>query len=297
MFKGKLASEKRASFKKSLKERRSLRFVGAYSPLVALMIEELGFSGVYVSGGVMANDLGLPDIGLTTLDEVSKRSFQITRVTSLPTLVDVDTGFGDVLNFVRTVKTMEDLGISAIHLEDQTNPKRCGHLDNKELVHESELSKKIAAGVEARTDENFLIIARTDARSVEGFDRAVERAKHYVDAGADAIFPEALSDFREFEKFRKEIPIPLLANMTEFGKSDLLTFDELENLGYEIVIYPVTTQRLALKGVENGLMALKKEGHQKNVLDKMQTRKELYQLINYEGYSQFDNRIFNFKLK
>ena len=297
MFKPNFPSEKRNALVKSIKEKQCLRFVGAYSPIVALLIEEIGFSGVYVSGGVMANDLGLPDIGLTTLDEVSKRSFQINRVTSLPTLVDVDTGFGDVLNFVRTVKTMEELGISAIHLEDQTNPKRCGHLDNKELVDERELAKKIVAGVEARTDKNFLIIARTDARTVEGFDRAVERAKRYVDAGADVIFPEALSDLREFEKFRREIPIPLLANMTEFGKSDLLSYEELESLGYEFVIYPVTTQRLALKSIEDGLTVLKNEGHQRNILNKMQNRKELYQLIDYEGYSRFDNRIFDFELK
>ena len=297
MFKRSFSSEKRTSLVKSIKEKQCLRFVGAYSPIVALLIEEIGFSGIYVSGGVMANDLGLPDIGLTTLDEVSKRSFQINRVTSLPTLVDVDTGFGDVLNFVRTVKTMEELGVSAIHLEDQANPKRCGHLDNKELVDERELAKKIIAGVEARTDKNFLIIARTDARTVEGFDRAIERAKCYVDAGADVIFPEALSDLREFEKFRRKISIPLLANMTEFGKSDLLSHKQLESLGYELVIYPVTTQRLALKSIENGLTVLKNKGHQRDILDSMQTRKELYQLIDYEGYSRFDKRIFDFELK
>ncbi len=297
MFKDNNPSEKRAQLKKRITSGECLRFVGAYSPLIALLVEEIGFDGVYVSGGVMANDLGLPDIGLTTLDEVSKRSFQISRTTSLPTLVDVDTGFGDVMNFVRTVKTFEELGISAIHLEDQTNPKRCGHLDNKELVPAEDLVKKIKAGVDTRKDDNFLITARTDARGVEGLDQAIDRAKRYVDAGADVIFPEALQNIKEFEKFRKEVPAPLLANMTEFGKSELLTFNELKNLGYEIIIYPVTTQRLALKNVEEGLKKLKADGHQKNILDKMQNRKELYSLIAYESYNLFDSKIFNFKIK
>ena len=274
-----------------------LRFPGAYNALVAKLIEEIGYDGVYVSGGVMANDLGMPDIGLTTLHDVSTKSHQIARVTNLPTIIDIDTGFGEAMNVSRTIETIEGLGVSGCHIEDQMNPKRCGHLDNKELVSTEEMVKKIKAAVKARKDNNFQIIARTDANATEGLEKTITRAQAYVDAGADIVFPEALKDEKEFEEFRKKIKVYLLSNMTEFGKSKLLTKEQLENLGYNIVIYPVTTQRLALKNVEDGLRQIFEEGHQNNAIVKMQTRKRLYELVDYEKYGEFDQSVFNFGTK
>ena len=290
-------AEKKSEFAKKLKSGKLLRFPGAYNPLVAKLIEQIGYDGIYVSGGVMANDLGFPDIGLTTLNDVANRSHQIARVTNLPTIIDIDTGFGEPMNVSRTIQTIETLGISGCHIEDQTNPKRCGHLDNKELVSTQDMVKKIKAATDARVDKNFLIIARTDANAVEGLDKTIARCKAYVDAGADMIFPEAMKDESEFEKMRKELSSYLLANMTEFGKSKLLTKKELENLGYNLVIYPVTTQRLAMKNVEDGLRQIFEEGHQNNVIDKMQTRKRLYEIVDYEKYGEFDQSIFNFSQK
>lgn len=289
--------EKRADLQKKLKTKKLIRFPGAYNPLVAKLIEEIGYEGVYISGAVMANDLGIPDIGLTTLAEVSYRAEQIARVTNLPSIVDADTGFGGPMNCARTIETFENLGISGCHIEDQTNPKRCGHLDNKDVISASEMIKKIKSAVKARKDKNFLIIARTDANATEGLDKTISRVKAYVDAGADMIFPEALKNEKEFEKIRKATNAYLLANMTEFGKSKLLSVKELSNLGYNLVIYPVTTQRLALKNVEDGLRQIFKDGHQNNVIDKMQTRKRLYELVDYEKYSEFDSSIFRFSKK
>ena len=290
-------AEKKSEFAKKLRSGKLLRFPGAYNPLVAKLIEQIGYDGIYVSGGVMANDLGFPDIGLTTLNDVANRSHQIARVTNLPTIIDIDTGFGEAMNVSRTIQTIETLGVSGCHIEDQTNPKRCGHLDNKELVSTQDMVKKIKAATDARVDKNFLIIARTDANAVEGLDKTIARCKAYVDAGADMIFPEAMKDESEFEKMRKELSSYLLANMTEFGKSKLLTKEELENLGYNLVIYPVTTQRLAMKNVEDGLRQIFEEGHQNNVINKMQTRKRLYEIVDYEKYGEFDQSIFNFSQK
>ena len=239
----------------------------------------------------MSNDLGYPDIGLTTLSDVSNRSRQIARVTNLPTIVDVDTGFKSCKD---TVNTFERFGISAIHLEDQIAQKRCGHLDNKELISKEEMTKKIKECVDARSDKHFKIIARSDAKNVEGIDKMIERCKSYIDAGAEIVFPEALKDETEFEKVRKSLDCYLLANMTEFGKSKLLDFKRLEELGYNIVIYPVTTQRLAMKSVEDGLRAIFADGHQNNIIDKMQTRKRLYDLVEYEKYNSLDEKIYNF---
>jgi len=290
-FVEKNAEQKRIDLDQKLKSKKILRFPGAYNPLTAKVIEEIGYDGVYVSGGVMSNDLGYPDIGLTTLNDVSKRSEQIARVTNLPTIVDIDTGF---ISCKETIETFEKFGISAVHLEDQVERKRCGHLDNKELIPQAEMVKKIEECVSSKKDKNFKIIARSDAKSVEGIDKMIDRCKAYVDAGADIIFPEALSDEKEFEKVRKSLDCYLLANMTEFGKSKLLNFKDLENLGYNIVIYPVTTQRLAMKSVEDGLRAIFADGHQNNLLDKMQTRKRLYDLVEYEKYNSLDEKIYNF---
>jgi methylisocitrate lyase len=290
-FTKKTVSEKRLDFVKKLQSKKLLRFPGAYNPLCAKLIAEIGFDGVYISGGVMSNDLGLPDIGLTTLDQVSYRSGQISRVTDLPTIVDIDTGFGDCQ---KTIVEFENKGLAGCHLEDQIAEKRCGHLDNKALVSKDEMVKKIKESVKARKDKNFLIIARTDANSVEGLNKTMERIKAYEDAGADMIFPEAMKDESEFEKVRKVSKGYLLANMTEFGKSKLLNKTELENLGYNLVIYPVTTQRLAMQNVENGLKSIFKEGHQNNIIDKMQTRKRLYELVEYEKYNTPGKKITDF---
>ena len=248
-FTKKNAGEKRKDFLNNLRKNKLLRFPGAYNPLCAKLIAEIGFDGVYISGGVMANDLGIPDIGLTTLEHVSYRASQIAKATDLPSIVDADTGFKDC---IKTISTFEEKGLAGCHIEDQIDEKRCGHLDNKEIIPKDDMVKKINIAVKARKDKNFLIIVRTDANTVEGIEKTIERIKAYENAGADMIFPEAMKDEKEFEKVRKASKSFLLANMTEFGKSKLLNKKELENLGYNLVIYPVTTQRLAMKNVEVG---------------------------------------------
>ena len=283
--------EKRKDFINKLKSGKILRVPGAYNPLTAKLIEEIGYDAVYVSGGVMSNDLGYPDIGLTTLEDVSIRAKQIARVTNLPTIVDIDTGFKSCK---KTIQTFEKFGITAVHLEDQIERKRCGHLDNKELISKEKMIKKIKECTKAKKDKNFKIIARSDAKGVEGIDKMIDRCKAYVDSGAEIIFPEALADEKDFEKVRKSLDCYLLANMTEFGKSKLLSYKKLENLGYNIVIYPVTTQRLAMKNVEDGLRDIYVNGHQNNIIDKMQTRKRLYELVDYEKYNSLDEKIYNF---
>ena len=283
--------EKREILNQKLKSNKILRVPGAYNPLTAKVIEEIGYDAVYVSGAVMANDLGFPDIGLTTLEDVSTRSYLISRVTNLPTIVDIDTGFKSC---EKTIQTFEEFGVAAVHLEDQIERKRCGHLDNKELISTDKMVNKIKECVKAKKDKNFKIIARSDANSVEGLDKMINRCKAYIDAGAEIIFPEALSNEKEFENVRKSLDCYLLANMTEFGKTKLLNYKDLENLGYNIVIYPVTTQRLAMKSVEDGLRTIFNDGHQTNIIDKMQTRKRLYEIVDYEKYNSLDEEIYNF---
>jgi methylisocitrate lyase len=290
-FVKKNTKEKRLDFVKKLKKNKILRAPGAYNPLTAKLIEEIGYDAVYVSGAVMSNDLGYPDIGLTSLKDVSNRSKQISRVTNLPTIVDIDTGFKSCKE---TIKVFEKVGVVAVHIEDQISRKRCGHLDNKELITTKKMVKKIKECVKAKKDKNFKIIARSDARNVEGLEKMIDRCKSYIDAGAEIVFPEALKDEKEFENVRKKLKCYLLANMTEFGKSKLLNYKKLENLGYNIVIYPVTTQRLAMKSVENGLRVIYEDGHQNNIIDKMQTRKRLYDLVEYEKYNALDEKIYNF---
>ena len=290
------AQERRRAFRAGLASGRLLRMPGAFSPLVAMAVEDAGFEGVYISGAAMSADLGLPDVGLTTLSEVAGRGAQIARSTSLPTLIDADTGFGEAMNVARTIQALEDAGVSGCHLEDQVNPKRCGHLDNKTLVPESEMVRRIAAAVRARRDPGFVLCARTDARGPEGLDAAIRRAERYVDAGADMVFPEALADEREFAAFRQAIDVPLLANMTEFGKSPLLGAPALESLGVNVVIYPVTTLRLAMGAVEEGLRAIAGEGTQEGLVPRMQTRARLYELLGYAEYTALDADVFNFSL-
>jgi len=296
LFPQKSFAQKRADFRAALKSGKLLRFPGAFSPLVSMLIERQGFEGVYISGAVLANDLSLPDVGLTTLSEVSQRGRAIARATELPAIIDADTGFGEPMNAARTVQELEELGLCGCHFEDQQNPKRCGHLDGKTLVPVDDMVKKIRAATTAGRDTNFVIIARTDARAEEGLDGAIQRAKAYVDAGADMIFAEALADEGEFTKFKKAVNAPLLANMTEFGKSKLLTTKQLADAGVNVVIYPVTSLRLAMKAVEDGLAVIKKEGTQESLLKDMQTRAELYELLRYQDYEQFDKGVFNFKL-
>lgn len=290
-------AQKRKNFRDQLKTGKLLEFPGAFSPLSAMLIERKKFDGVYISGSVLSNDLGYPDIGLTTLPEVAGRGRQIARAVSLPSLIDIDTGFGEPMNVTRTIQEMIEMGICAVHMEDQMNPKRCGHLDNKSLVSKEEMIKKIrAATLGKKLDPNFLIMARTDAKASEGMAAAIDRAKAYIDAGAEAIFPEALNDEKEFEQFRKAISVPLLANMTEFGKSKLLTKKQLSDLGFNIVIYPVSTLRIAMGAVSRALDSLIQEGNLEKMVPEMQTRKELYDLTRYEEYNQFDQGIFNFKV-
>jgi methylisocitrate lyase len=290
-------AEKRRRLREALAGDRLVRLPGAFNPLSARLIERKGFEGVYVSGAVVAADLGLPDIGLTTLTEVATRAGQIARMTDLPTLVDADTGFGEPMNVARTVQTMEDAGLAGLHVEDQVNPKRCGHLDGKQVVGLDTAVKRVRAAVEGRRDPDFLVMARTDVRAVEGFDVAVDRAKALVDAGADAIFPEALTGLAEFEAVAEAVDVPVLANMTEFGKGQLHTTDQLLGAGVRMVIWPVTLLRLAMGEAERGLDELAATGTQARLLDRMQHRADLYDLVDYEGYSAFDGGVFDFTVE
>jgi len=291
------AEQKRARFREALASGRLLRVPGAFNPLSARLIERKGFDGVYISGAVLSADLGLPDIGLTTLTEVANRGAQIARTTELPTLIDADTGFGEPMNAARTVQEMENAGISGLHIEDQVNPKRCGHLDGKEVVGLDVAVRRIKAAAEGRRDPNFLIMARTDVRAVEGLEAAKDRARALVDAGADAIFPEAMRTLEEFEAVRSAVDVPVLANMTEFGKSELFTTAQLESVGINLVIWPVSLLRMAMGAAERALDTLLDEGSLTSRLDEMQHRADLYDLISYEDYAGFDSNIFTFNVQ
>lgn len=293
------AEQKRKNLRATLAEGGAAQFPGAFTPLTARLIEEKGFPGVYISGAVLANELGLPDVGLTTLTEVAARGGQIARLTDLPCIIDADTGFGEPMNVARTVQELEDAGLAGCHIEDQFNPKRCGHLDGKNMVDLETAVKRIRAAVDARRDPNFLIMARTDLRAVEGLDAAIARMKALVEAGADAIFPEALKDLGEFETVCRELKplgVPVLANMTEFGKSELFTRDQLAGAGVAMVIYPVTLLRSSMGASERVLDAIRTEGTQQSQVDQMLTRARLYELVDYEAYNQFDTGIFNFEV-
>ncbi|MBK5993942.1 methylisocitrate lyase [Streptomyces sp. MBT58] len=287
---------RRRNFREQLASGRLLRMPGAINPYSARLIQEAGFEAVYLSGAVLSAELALPDIGLTSSTEIAARAQQIARVTDLPALIDADTGFGEPMNAARTVQLMEDAGLAGLHLEDQVNPKRCGHLDGKTLVAREDMVRKVRAAADARRDPDFLLMARTDARGPEGLEAAIDRAKAYVDAGADAVFPEALADEGEFEAFRAAVDVPLLANMTEFGKGPLLDTATLESLGYNIALYPVTLFRLAMGAVEDGLRTLAADGGQQALLPRMQTRSRLYEVLGYEEYGAFDSAVFDFTL-
>jgi len=262
---------------------------GAYDALIARMIEKVGFDAVYMTGGGTVNALtGLPDNGLITLTEMVMNARYMAQATSIPIISDADTGYGNAVNVMRTVREFEKAGVAGIHLEDQVAPKRCGHLEGKEVVTTEEMVGKIRAACAARNDPDFVIIARIDARAVLGFDEAMRRARAYREAGADVLFPEALESEEEFREFAKGMEDPLLANMTEFGKSPYLTAQQFEAMGYKIVIFPVSTLRVALRAVLDFLTNLKEKGTQKDLIDQMLTRKELYELIEYDMFYGYE---------
>ena len=290
------ASDKRRLLRERLASGDILRFPGAFNPLSARLIEQKGFDGVYISGAVLSADLGLPDIGLTTVTEVAGRGQQIARMTELPAIIDADTGFGEPMNVARTIQTLEDAGLAGTHIEDQVNPKRCGHLDGKSVVDTATATQRIRAAVDARRDPNFLIMARTDIRAIEGLDAAIDRAKALVDAGADAIFPEAMRTLDEFEAMAEALDVPILANMTEFGKSELFSVDQLRSAGVRMVIWPVSLLRIAMGAAGRALDTLNDEGHLTSTLGEMQHRADLYDLIDYESYNHFDSGVFNFTI-
>lgn len=269
-------------------ESGSIAIPGAFNALTARLIERLGFSAVYLSGGALSAASGVPDVGLLTLTEFADEARRLASATSLPLLCDADTGFGETLNVERTVQMLEGAGAAGLHLEDQQFPKRCGHLSGKSLVEPDVMVAKIRAACASKRDRDFVVIARTDARGVTGFDDAVRRAHLYLSAGADAIFPEALESAEEFARFAKEVPAPLLANMTEFGKGPLLTVEELGAMGYKMVLYPLTAFRSAMKSALETLTSLRAQGHQRDIVPKMLTRSELYDLLGYSAYEERD---------
>jgi methylisocitrate lyase len=271
----------------------AIQVPGAPNALMGRLIEEMGFPAMYLSGAAFsAGVVGMPDIGLFTLTELVQQVQYLTAQVVTPVIVDADTGFGDTANVERTVVELERAGAAAIQLEDQELPKRCGHLSGKSLVTTDAMCAKVRAAVAARQDDSLVIIARTDARGVDNFDAAVNRARRYVDAGADWIFPEALATREEFAAFAEAVDVPLLANMTEFGKSPLLTINELSELGYAAVLYPVTLLRVAMKAAETALTLLATDGTQRELLDLMQTRQELYDLLDYNSYEERDREYF-----
>ncbi len=281
----------RWSLRELIDRERIIVAPGVYAPSIAMLAERMGFKAVYLSGAALTGMLGMPDLGVITLTEVAQFTKYIADKISIPLIVDADTGFGEAINVKRTVELLESSGASAIQIEDQVLPKKCGHLKGKQLIPAEEMVKKIIAAVEARRSEELLIIARTDARGVEGLEKAIERAELYREAGADIIFPEALTSIEEFREFAERIKAPLLANMTEFGVSPLLSAEELAEIGYKIVIFPATTFRASMKASKQILETLKRKGTQREDIDKLMTRKEFYDLINYYSYEEEDQKI------
>jgi methylisocitrate lyase len=273
-------------------QRQTIAVPGVFCPLVAKMAERLGHQAIYLSGGALSASLGVPDVGLVTQIEFADEARRITRATSLPLLCDADTGFGEALSVERTVRLFEEAGAAGLHLEDQEMPKRCGHLSGKCLVAPEAMAAKVRAAAAARRDRDFVIIARTDARGVNGFDDAVRRARLYLEAGADAIFPEALETADEFAAFARAVTAPLLANNTEFGRSPNLDVATFARLGYRLVLFPLTAFRAALKTARDTLADLQSLGHQRDRLPQMLTRAELYELLDYEGYEKRDRAYF-----
>jgi len=278
---------------RELIDKQTVVLPGAFNALTAIQIERVGFNAMYISGAALAAARGLPDLGLLTMTEVLSDSVTIANAVAIPALADVDTGFGSAISVMRTVREFEKAGIAGVQLEDQENPKKCGHLPGKRLIPSQEMVGKIQAATDARRDEDFLVVARTDARGVEGLEAAVQRAQAYVEAGADAIFPEALESAEEFRTFAKQLAkhgakVPLVANMTEFGKTPYLSSSEFEDLGYRLVLFPVTALRVTTKAVEQTLRELKDHGSQRDLLSQMHTRQQLYELLQYEEYERHE---------
>ncbi|RDW15497.1 methylisocitrate lyase [Oceanobacillus chungangensis] len=272
-----------------IQEKKILQIPGAHDAMAALIAKESGFSALYLSGAAYTASRGLPDLGIVTSTEVAERARDLVRATNLPLLVDIDTGFGGVLNAARTAREMVEANVAAVQIEDQQLPKKCGHLNGKNLVTTGEMVQKIKAIKEVAPTLN--VIARTDARAVEGIDAAIERAKAYVKAGADAIFPEALQTDEEFHLFAEKIDVPLLANMTEFGKTPFISAEAFEEMGFRMVIYPVTSLRVAAKAYERVFQLIKEQGSQEAAVTDMQTRKELYETISYDDFEELDSSI------
>jgi len=269
---------------------------GVWDAITARIAERVGAQGLYLTGaGVTNSRLGVPDVALLTLLEMAEQARNVCDAVSIPVIADADTGYGGTWNVLRTVREFERAGLAGMHIEDQAVPKKCGHLDGKELVPREEMESKVGAAVRARTDDSFLIVARTDARGVLGLDEAIQRANMYVLAGADVIFPEGLESKEEFAEFRSRVAAPLLANMTEFGKTPLITVDEFRSLGYNLVIFPMTAFRVMIKAVENAVRVLLSEGTQQPLLERMRTRQELYDLIEYQKYEELDRTLSRVK--
>ncbi len=262
-----------------------------FNGVTALQAQRAGFKALYLSGSGVAGAMAIPDLGITTMSEVVEDARRIVSVTSVPLIADIDTGFGEVLNVARTVRAMESVGVAAVHMEDQEMPKKCGHLSGKRLVGEEDMVKKVRAAVEARHDDDFVIIARTDARAVEGFDGAVRRGRLYIEAGADMVFPEALESEDEFGMYAKEVKAPLLANMTEFGKSPLIAAGRLGAMGYRIVIFPLTAFRASLKTTGSIYEGIMRTGSQTGMMDRLMTREDFYKLIGYHDYEREDVKL------
>lgn len=283
--------ESKASKLRQLIANHTVVAPGAFNAITAMLVERLGFEAAYISGAGLSNAKGLPDLGLLTMSESVDQAAAIANSVSIPAISDVDTGFGEVLNVMRTVQEFEGSGLAAIHIEDQVMPKKCGHLPGKELISTEDMAHKIKAACEARKNKDLMIIARTDARTVEGLDGAIKRARVYIRAGADMIFPEALESKEEFRKFAKTVQFPLMANMTEFGRTPYISSREFAEMNYRLVIFPMTAFRIMTKAVEDALKEIKRAGSQKNLLKHMHTRQQFYDLINYNKYEEIDRRL------
>ena len=280
-------------FKKAIEEERPLQVIGAINAYHAKLAEKTGYKAIYLSGGgVAAGSLGVPDLGISTLEDVLIDIRRITDSTSLPLLVDVDTGFGGAFNIARTIRSVEKSGAAAVHIEDQIQAKRCGHRPNKSIVSQNEMVDRIKSAVDAKNDENFVIMARTDALAVEGLQSAIDRACACVEAGADMIFPEAINDLDTYKKFTKSLDVPVLANITEFGATPLFSLDELDSVGIAIALYPLSAFRAMNKAALNIYKGLRKEGTQKNLVEQMQTREELYEFLDYHEYEKKLDQLF-----
>ena len=280
-------------FKKAIEEERPLQVIGAINAYHAKLAEKTGYKAIYLSGGgVAAGSLGVPDLGISTLEDVLIDIRRITDSTSLPLLVDVDTGFGGAFNIARTIRSVEKSGAAAVHIEDQIQAKRCGHRPNKSIVSQNEMVDRIKSAVDAKNDENFVIMARTDALAVEGLQSAIDRACACVEAGADMIFPEAINDLDTYKRFTKSLDVPVLANITEFGATPLFSLDELDSVDIAIALYPLSAFRAMNKAALNIYKGLREEGTQKNLVEQMQTREELYEFLDYHEYEKKLDQLF-----